>query len=676
MEAAVAAVKAHEVVVVIGATGSGKTTLLPQLLLDQQLGPICVTQPRRVAAIAAAKRVASERGERVGGEVGFAVRFEHKHSETTRLKYVTDGVLLREVVSFPSLPHYRTVMLDEAHERSINTDVLFALMKRLVARRRSGLREEPGPMRIVIASATLDAERMSSFFFGAPIVKLDHAAHPVEILYAAKPTAPQALVESALELVIRVHEERVDSPHDDILVFLTGQEEISTATHALRELVAEQESAANKPSSLLVLPIHASLPSEEQAKVFEPAPQGVRKVIMATNVAETSLTLPGVRVVIDLGMVKEKHYERDKGMEILSVVPISQSSARQRAGRAGRTASGHVYRLYTESQFAQMELEQQPEICRMNLANTVLLLKSMGLNDVATLDWIDPPDSTSLAHAMRVLFLLAALDGDGKLTDRGAEMARLPLEPSLSRVLLASAELECLDECASMCAMAVGEEPFHRAGRIELIEAAQATRAKYDGPEGDHVTLLRVYQDWKRVEPHQRDQWCHTHGLNARAMRMADAVRIQLLGMVREAGVGALEKSTNRMTEGSANQRCRRALCEGLFFQSARRMRGTALFVTYNEPHQTVALRSSSSRALQDAEVVVFSELTWAGRVVMQRVSAVDHGWLEHLLPRLRQYEAQRRMGMTEPSNSKREACTSDEDKSEKKLKTASSCVR
>ena len=263
----------------------------------------------------------------------------------------------------------------QAHERSLNTDVLFALMRRLISRRRelrgaatAGQVIKPvqrnvvyglGPERLVIASATLDAKRMSAFFFDAPVVRIGGMPFPIRLLHASKPSSAQALVEAALELVLRVHTERADAVSEDILVFLTGQEEIATATHALRELATEIEASSDQPlPGLLVLPIHASLPSDEQARVFVPAPEGVRKVILATNVAETSLTLPGVRVVIDLGMVKEKHFDREKGIEVLSVVPISQSSARQRAGRAGRTAPGDVYRLYTEVQLAQMTAEQ------------------------------------------------------------------------------------------------------------------------------------------------------------------------------------------------------------------------------------------------------------------------------------------------------------------------------
>ena len=261
----------------------------------------------------------------------------------------------------------------QAHERSLNTDVLFALLKRMICRRRelqlqscggASAHDRIGPDRLVIASATLDANRMSKFFFDAPVIHIGAMKYPIRLLHAARPSPAHALVEAALELVLRIHVERADSPHDDILVFFTGQDEITTATHALRELVTEVQASSSRPQlDLLALPIHASLPSEEQARVFAPAPAGVRKVILATNVAETSLTLPGVRVVIDLGMVKEKNFDRDKGIEVLSVVAISQSSARQRAGRAGRSAPGDVYRLYTEAQFTQMSAEQVPLLC-------------------------------------------------------------------------------------------------------------------------------------------------------------------------------------------------------------------------------------------------------------------------------------------------------------------------
>ena len=386
------ALSTHEVLIIVGETGSGKTTQLPQLLLSAGCARVVVTQPRRVAAIAAARRVSEERGGVVGSEVGYAVRFDQACSSATRITFMTDGVLLRQAVATPELEQFDALVLDEAHERSLNTDVLFCLVKRMLAsrRERSGiglsppapLRASGGLQRVLIASATLDTAKLARYFFDAPVLHVPGRRFPVSVLHAAEPTSSHALVDAALELVLRLHVERplrraagcegdrgVDEfaergvAADDVLVFCTGQEEIATAAHALTALEAQlREDGPAAVAPLLVLPLHATLSVEEQQRVFAPAPLGSRKVVFATNVAETSLTIPGIGFVIDPGFVKEKRYDHERGMEVLTVVPIAKSAATQRAGRAGRTAPGHVYRLYTEAQWAKMDVEQLPEV--------------------------------------------------------------------------------------------------------------------------------------------------------------------------------------------------------------------------------------------------------------------------------------------------------------------------
>ena len=387
------ALSTHEVLIIVGETGSGKTTQLPQLLLSAGCARVVVTQPRRVAAIAAARRVSEERGGVVGSEVGYAVRFDQACSSATRITFMTDGVLLRQAVATPELEQFDALVLDEAHERSLNTDVLFCLVKRMLASRRerngrglsppAPLRTSSGLQRVLIASATLDTAKLARYFFDAPVLHVPGRRFPVSVLHAAEPTSSHALVDAALELVLRLHVERplrgraagcegdrgVDEvaergvAADDVLVFCTGQEEIATAAHALTALEAQlRADGPASAASLLVLPLHATLSVEEQQRVFTPAPFGSRKVVFATNVAETSLTIPGIGIVIAPGFVKEKRYDHERGMEVLTVVPIAKSAATQRAGRAGRTAPGHVYRLYTEAQWAKMDVEQLPEV--------------------------------------------------------------------------------------------------------------------------------------------------------------------------------------------------------------------------------------------------------------------------------------------------------------------------
>ncbi len=725
------ALAAHEVVVIVGETGSGKTTQLPQLLLSAGCNRVVITQPRRVAAIAAARRVAEERGSALGGEVGFAVRFEQVCSAATRITYMTDGVLLRQAVSSPNLTQFDAVVLDEAHERSLNTDVLLCLLKRMLDNRReradgdsslpAPLRAGGGLQRVIIASATLDTAKLSRYFFDAPVVHVPGRRFPVSVLHAAEATPTHTLVDAAIELVLRLHLERPlrgtagetvaraggngcddgdhhgrqglhghlghhdhhghdrsgdlegkgsvddgegvegDTAADDVLVFCTGQEEIATAAHALTALEAQMRvEASSTVAPLYVLPLHATLPGEEQQRVFAPAPAGSRKVVLATNVAETSLTIPGVGVVVDPGLVKEKRYDHERGMEVLAVVPISQSAATQRAGRAGRTAPGRVYRLYTEAQLGKMEPVQLPEVARTNLAHVVLQLKAIGLHDVASLEWLDPPEPLALRRALRQLYLLGALDADGALTAHGRLMGRLPLEPSLACMLLAAVAAGCAPAAASICAMACGEDPYCRSGVPTLLAAAAATRERFESVDGDHVSLLRLFDAWAAVAPGARAEWCQAHGVRARVLRTASDVQRQLLQLLRATGAVEPDRQA-RLSEAEVSVRCRRALAQGYFFHAARRMRGTLIFQTLSDPPQSLSLHAggssgcghdggaqapSSSRRLLHAEFVVFSELAWAGRAVMLRASAVEWAWLEPHLPKLHTVDEARLLGI------------------------------
>uniref|UniRef100_A0A7S0P1T0 RNA helicase n=1 Tax=Calcidiscus leptoporus TaxID=127549 RepID=A0A7S0P1T0_9EUKA len=643
-----------DVVIVQGDTGCGKTTQLPQLLLSAGYSRVCITQPRRVAAIAAARRVASERSGCVGGEVGYAVRFEQKCSSSTRIKYVTDGVLLREAIADPCLCAYDALVLDEAHERSLNTDVLFALVKRLLSHRREKLLIEgeapAGPQRLIIASATMDADHFSQYFWGARILRVHSQMHEVNFFHVAKALPSDAArVEAALDVAMRLHCEWPATPSHDILLFLTGQEEISTAAHAARLLSAQVRAERPHLPELLVLPLHASLPSAEQARVFASPPLETRKLVLATNIAETSLTIVGVRAVIDPGVVKEKHFDRERGMELLSVVPISQSAARQRAGRAGRTASGEVWRLYSEEQLAAMPAAQLPEIHRTNLANAVLSLKLMGVTHTLQLDWLDAPEPKALVHATKQLYVLGALTAEGELTSLGAAMARLPLEPTLSRTLLRAVELRCADSAASICALACSEDVFCRAGPPELLLAADAARARLESSDGEQMTLFNVFEEWRQVAEARRDTWCAENGLQARALRMAEDVRLQLLGMLPK-GVTAAERRARRDEGESADaairSRCRQAVCAGLFMQSARRVRGlSSSYLTLCEPQQTVRVKGGVKAERLTAEHVVFRELVFAGRLVMHHTCAVEAVWLEPLLPRLAGIDIARLLG-------------------------------
>ncbi|EDW27255.1 GL21126 [Drosophila persimilis] len=363
----IAAVKEHQVLIIEGETGSGKTTQVPQYLIDagftKDKKMIGCTQPRRVAAMSVAARVAEEMGVKLGNEVGYSIRFEDCTSDRTILKYMTDGTLHREFLSEPDLASYSVMIIDEAHERTLHTDILFGLVKD-IARFRPELK-------LLISSATLDADKFSAFFDDAPIFRIPGRRYPVDIFYTKAPEADY--IDACCVSVLQIH---ATQPLGDILVFLTGQDEIETCQEVLQDRVKR---LGSKIRELIVIPVYANLPSDMQAKIFEPTPPNARKVILATNIAETSLTIDNIVYVIDPGFAKQNNFNSRTGMESLMVVPISKASANQRAGRAGRTAPGKCFRLYTAWAYKhELEDNTVPEIQRINLGNAVLMLKALG----------------------------------------------------------------------------------------------------------------------------------------------------------------------------------------------------------------------------------------------------------------------------------------------------------
>ena len=370
-----------------------------------------------------AARVAQEMNVKLGNEVGYAIRFEDCTSERTLIKYMTDGTLHREFLSEPDLQSYSVMIIDEAHERTLHTDVLFGLVKD-VARFRPDLK-------LLISSATLDAQKFSDFFDNAPIFKIPGRRFVVDIYYTRAPEADY--VDACVVSVLQIH---ATQPLGDILVFLTGQDEIETCQELLLDRIRRLE---KKLRELIVLPVYANLPSDMQAKIFEPTPPGARKVILATNIAETSLTIDNIIYVIDPGFVKQNYFNSRTGMESLMVVPISKASANQRAGRSGRVAPGKCFRLYTAWSYRH-ELEDNtiPEIQRVNLGNVVLMLKALGINDLVNFDYLDPPPHETLILALEQLYALGALNHHGELTKLGRRMAEFPVNPMMAKMLLAS----------------------------------------------------------------------------------------------------------------------------------------------------------------------------------------------------------------------------------------------
>ena len=603
------AVENNQILICVGDTGSGKTTQLTQYLAEAGYtanGQIGCTQPRRVAAMSVAKRVAEEVGCGLGQEVGYTIRFEDRTSPETRIKYMTDGMLQREVLLDPQLRKYSIIMLDEAHERTIATDVLFALLKKTAKRRPD--------LKIIVTSATLDADKFSEYFNKCPIFTIPGRTYPVEIMYSKEPESDY--LDAALVTVLQIH---VCEPSGDILVFLTGQEEIDSACEILFERM--KALGPNVPE-LIILPVYSALPSEIQSRIFEPAPPNARKVVIATNIAETSLTIDGIYYVIDPGFVKQNAYDPKLGMDSLVVTPISQASARQRSGRAGRTGPGKCFRLYTESAFqSEMLPTTVPEIQRQNLAHTILMLKAMGINDLLHFDFMDPPPTNTMLTALEELYALSALDDEGLLTRLGRKMADFPMEPALAKVLIFSVEQGCSEEMLSIVAMLSVQTVFYRPK--EKQQQADQKKAKFHDPSGDHLTLLAVYQGWARSK--FSSPWCFENFIQARSMKRAQDVRQQL--------VTIMERYRHPIIScGRNTNKIRQALCSGFFRNSARKDQQESCYKTLTES-TPVYLHPSSALFGKPAEHVIYHTLVLTTKEYMQCTTAIEPKWLVDAAP-------------------------------------------
>uniref|UniRef100_A0A6Q2ZLN6 RNA helicase n=1 Tax=Esox lucius TaxID=8010 RepID=A0A6Q2ZLN6_ESOLU len=597
------AIQQHQILIIEGETGSGKTTQIPQYLMESGYNEggmkIGCTQPRRVAAMSVAARVAQEVGVKLGNEVGYSIRFEDCTSERTVLKYMTDGMLLREFLTEPDLASYSVVIIDEAHERTLHTDILFGLIKD-IARFRPDLK-------VLVASATLDTERFSCFFDDAPVFRIPGRRFPVDIFYTKAPEADY--LEACVVSVLQIH---VTQPPGDCLVFLTGQEEIETCCELLQERCRR---LGSKISELLVLPIYANLPSDMQAKIFSPTPPGSRKVVVATNIAETSLTIDGIIYVIDPGFCKQKSYNARTGMESLIVTPCSRASANQRAGRAGRVAAGKCFRLYTAWAFKhEMEETTVPEIQRTNLGNVVLLLKSLGINDLIHFDFMDPPPHETLVLALEQLYALGALNHLGELTKLGRRMAELPVDPMLSKMIL------CSEQVLTIAAMlSVNNSIFYRP-KDKVVHADNA-RQNFVVPGGDHMVLLNVYTQW--AESGYSTQWCYENFIQFRSMKRARDVREQLEGLMDRIEVEVCS------SEGDSVP-IRKAVTAGYFYHTARLSKGGYKTVKHQ---QTVYVHPNSSLFEEQPRWLIYHELVFTTKEFMRQVIEIDSSWLLEVAP-------------------------------------------
>ncbi|KAG4079462.1 hypothetical protein HA402_005159 [Bradysia odoriphaga] len=598
----IAAIREHQILIIQGETGSGKTTQIPQYLHEAGFTEggkkIGCTQPRRVAAMSVAARVAQEMGVKLGNEVGYSIRFEDCTSERTVIKYMTDGTLHREFLSEPDLESYSVMIIDEAHERTLHTDILFGLVKD-IARFRPELK-------LLISSATLDAEKFSEFFDEAPTFKIPGRRFPVHIYYTKAPEADY--IDACVVSILQIH---ATQPLGDILVFLTGQDEIETCHEMLQDRVKR---LGSKLRELLILPVYANLPSDMQAKIFEPTPPNARKVVLATNIAETSVTIDNIIYVIDPGFAKQNNFSSRTGMESLMLINELDEPVVPRRE--------NVFRLYTAWAYKQ-ELEENtvPEIQRINLGNAVLMLKALGINDLLHFDFLDPPPHETLVLALEQLYALGALNHHGELTKLGRRMAEFPVDPMLGKMLLASEKYKCSEEVVTIAAMlSVNSSIFYRP-KDKIIHADTA-RKNFNHMHGDHLSLLQVYNQW--AETDFSTQWCYENFIQYRSMKRARDVREQLAGLMQRVEIEMVSCLPETIP-------IRKAITSGYFYHIARLSKG-GNYKTIKH-NQNVMIHPNSSLFEELPRWVLYHELVFTTKEYMRQVIEIESKWLLEVAP-------------------------------------------
>ena len=587
-------------------TGSGKSTRIPQMLLDLNLvqGQIVVLQPRRIAARLLAARIAQEREVRLGGEVGYQIRFERVESAQTRIKFVTEALLLRQMASDPELKGVGAVVFDEFHERNLHSDVALALARRLQETHRPDLL-------IMAMSATLDTEAVAKWLGSAETLAADGRAYPVQIEYTHMPrNSTRPIWDAAAEQVRRVLREESEG---DILVFMPGSYEIMRTIGAVRNLP--------ESGGVDILPLYGELPPEEQDRAVKPSPG--RKVIVATNVAETSLTIPGVRAVVDAGLARIARFDPHRGIDTLLVEPVSQASAEQRAGRAGRTGPGRCIRLWSQTDHEARPLREVPEIKRVDLSETILLLLSSGWGDAATFPWYEKPDEKALQRALTVLADLGAVDTQGKLTPIGRRMSVFPAHPRYARMLLAAGELDCVYEVCRIAGLAQGRDILFR----KVDDRTENARDSVEQEDGSdffpRLALLR-----RAVEMKFDADACDRFGVHGQAARQADQAARQFLRLAEGQGLPV----SDRIADPAAVRRC---LLLGFSDRLAVRLDAGTLRCALVHGRTGELRRESSIRNAKLLVVAEVDEIQARGGVTtyLSLATAIEEAWLQELFP-------------------------------------------
>jgi HrpA-like RNA helicase len=556
-------------------------------------GAIAITQPRRVSACSLARRVAFERRGDVGREVGYNVRFDNKSTPRTKIKYLTDGMLLREILADPSLSSYSVVILDEIHERTVQTDLLIGLLKTLQSQR---------PLKLVLMSATLHCQLFVQFFHNPPIIQVAGRMFPVDVLYLDQPESDY--VDACYISIIQLNID-LELP-GDFLVFMTGQEEIEELSNRL--------TSKSPDPPLHVLPLFAALPMLQQQQIFDSPPAGHRKVILSTNIAETSVTIPGIKYVIDSGLVKIKSFNPVTGVEVLGASPVAKAQALQRAGRAGRESPGICFRLYTESSFLELSDSPIAEIRRSDLSSIVIQLFAMGVDNPLKFEFLERPPLQLLQAALQTVFGLGALDDSGKLTDDGKTMANFPLGPRMTKVLLRAASEGCGGCALSLLAMLSCENLFVSPG--DARKRARKQHELFVDATGDHLTLVRVFDAFQNAV--NKHQFCIKHFFSHRALEYAINVRKQLEEVAIEMGIPTTE---NEEDEGRPD-RLRKCIAE-VFHENVAQLVVAGEYQCL-EDGTKIHIHPSSFAFNRGKPYIVFSERVKTKRLYARWVTEVD----------------------------------------------------
>jgi ATP-dependent helicase HrpA len=634
----VAAIRASQVVVIAGETGSGKTTQIPKMCLEAGLGieaKIGCTQPRRVAALSISRRIAEELNVNWGREVGCKIRFDDRSSAQTYIKLMTDGILLAETQGDPLLSEYNCLILDEAHERSLNIDFILGYLKGLLAQR--------SDLKLIITSATIDTATFSRHFNDAPVIEVSGRLYPVEVFYSPLDEASEergdlTYVDAAVRVMGQI---MAESPTGDALIFMPGERDIRETSDLLEGRFGRE---------VEIIPLFGMLSAGEQQRVFAPCDR--RKIVVATNIAETSLTIPGIRYVIDSGLARISRYNPRTRTKRLPVEEISQSSANQRKGRAGRVQDGVCIRLYSEADYHERTAHTQPEIQRANLAEVILRMKAFRLGDIETFPFVNPPPPAAIDGGYKLLQELGALDEKRQLTELGDNLSRLPIDPTLGRMLLQSQREHATHELLIIAAGLSIQDPRERP--LDKKEAAAAAHKRFADPQSDFLTLLKiwdaVHDEWERFRTqNQRRKFCKANFLSYQRMREWQDLYAQLHGALEDLGrfklnessadYAAIHRSILTGLLAHVAARKERNVYQGVGNRQLAMFPGSAMFDRNEKPPKHAHAHKDKAppkpAATQQPPWIVAGEIVETSQLFARTVAGIDPLWIVQLAPHL-----------------------------------------